>query len=81
MKMVIQIKAGFIQNILSDTAAEVLLLDYDIPLPGIDDTPAETVIDYDGNEVACNKIKSAIEPLQVNYFFGIHEAQYDIEYL
>ena len=82
MKIVIHLEGGLIQNILADEPVEILILNYDAPLPGIDDEPEETVIDYDGKEVICDEVGREIEPLQVNYFFGMHEAQnVNIEYL
>lgn len=81
MRMVIELRGGLIQSIITDEPAEVLVLDYDVPLPGIDDEPQETVIDYNGNEVICDEIKPSIEPLRVNYFFAMHEAQHELEYV
>jgi hypothetical protein len=75
MKIVVELKGGLIQNILTDEPAEVLVLDHDAPLPDIDDEPEETVIDYQGDEIVYDEIKPSIEPLRVNYFFAMHEAQ------
>jgi len=82
VRMVIELEGGLIRSLITDEPIEILLLDHDAPLPGIDDEPEETVIDYDGNEVICDEIKPEIEPLRTNYFFAMHEAQnYELEYL
>lgn len=72
MQIVIQIKGGLIDNILTDAPAEVLVLNHDAELPGIDDDPEETVIDFEGNEVICDQFFPEIIPLRVNYFFALH---------
>ena len=79
--MVIELKGGLIRSLITDAAIEILLLDHDAELPGIDDEPEETVIDYEGKEVICDQMNPLVEPKIINYFFGMHEAQHELEYV
>jgi len=76
MKMVIEIKGGMIVGIVSTEPVDVLVLDYDVLVPGIDDEPEETVIDYNGDEVVCYAAWVEIQPMHAHYFFAVHDAQY-----
>lgn len=81
MKIVIELKGGSIAGIITDEPAEVLVLDHDLPIPGIDEEPKETVIGYGGSEIVCEEIEAVVKPLNIAYFFGMHEVQNELQYL